>query len=240
VGQFTLHNPSDIFYSDIKVPSVFAGLCGCSTEAQQAMEASFLYSKITGEDSNTNTCHHPTCDDISPFTVTVGPSKSGIPMSVRKSSSWNLLLIGKVKWFLIEPGRVQSLHHARYGDNGLFSHDDEFVLESHILPTNRWIEKILPELRSRITVHEVIQLPTEVLYIPQGWYFATLHLSDAVIISQEFCVIKSNTLRVTPLGYQIYGGYDIYDGTIGTLNRLRKSYKFDKKIRQNKKVVSSY
>jgi hypothetical protein len=145
--------------------------------------------------------------------LTLGPGGTGVPMHSH-NASWNLLLTGKKKWYLIAPGQA------------IFDNDDDNndfksgkgAYNYHIKPTTEWLRDKAPKLRSKGILHEVMQYPGDVLIIPHDWSHATLNLADTVAISQEFCTLRNTIHRIMPLGNIIYGGKDDFreSGSIST------------------------
>ena len=152
-------------------------------------------------------------NDNEDIKLTLGPAGTGYPMHSH-NASWNLLLTGKKKWYLIAPGQAR---HIDDDDNTDFK-SGKGAYNYHIKSTTEWLRDKAPKLRSTGILHEVMQYPGDVLIIPHDWYHATLNLADTIAISQEFCTFKNTIHRIMPLGKILYGGKDEYRnlGTVST------------------------
>lgn len=162
----------------------------------------------------------------------LGPAGTGIPMHSH-NASWNLLLTGKKKWYLVAPG------HAAYyedDDNAAFK-AGKGAFDYHIKPTTEWLRDVAPKLRSKGLLHEVMQYPGDVIYIPHDWHHATLNLADTVAISQEFCTFKNTVHRIMPLGAVVYGNKDEFRNS-GSINTFQEGD--SQRIDRYKKEMDAY
>jgi len=136
-------------------------------------------------------------NDKQPFKMTIGARGTGVPMHAH-NASWNLLVTGKKRWFLVAPGQ---------GDNNVASGPPS-IKDFHVRSVSEWLMDIAPGLRSKGILAEVTQYPGDVIFIPHGWYHATLNEADTVSVSQEFCTSLVTEQRYIPLGLLVYGGKD--------------------------------
>jgi hypothetical protein len=139
--------------------------------------------------------------------LSMGATGSGVPMHSH-NSSWNLLITGKKRWFFVPPAHWKDVR-GKLNDLGTYD----------AKPTMDWLTDVAPELFIRGLVFEGIQYPGDVVFVPHGWYHATLNVGDTISVSQEFCTLLNTNQRVQPLGKVIYGGSDPHRG-LGIDNRL--------------------
>jgi hypothetical protein len=102
----------------------------------------------------------------------VGPAYSGVTFH-QHTAAWNALLFGYKRWFLLPPFHF-------YGPTTIAMHEWAKVLR----------ESFAADL------HECVQRPGEVLFVPQYWYHAVLNVSDCVGIAVE---LGSNQRLSQPL-----------------------------------------
>lgn len=165
--------------------------------------------------------------------MALGPSGSGIPLQSH-NASWELLVTGRVHWFLIAPGQAQNATTGEQISPSPSKRDGEVegaelkeAMGEEAPPTQglftpvEWIVKVAPALRSRGVLFEVTQHPGEVLFIPHGWlHLWWCDLGDCVSVSQEFCTAVNTDHRTHPLGAMVYAGRDDFRG-LGKFNTLR-------------------
>ena len=80
----------------------------------------------------------------------------------------NLLLSGRKRWFLYPPTALPKPSHP----------------DSHISILD-WARELLPTLAPRSRPLEVLQQAGEVLYIPDGWFHATVCLDNTVAVASQ-------------------------------------------------------
>lgn len=87
----------------------------------------------------------------------VGPARSGTPIQFR-SPVINVCLYGKRRWFLSHPAVA-------------------FYSTKHI---HEWVREDYPRLTSRFRPFEVIQNPTDAIFVPHFWSQGVINLEDSV------------------------------------------------------------
>jgi hypothetical protein len=146
--------------------------------------------------------------DYEPFKLTLSSMKA-ISVFHFHNASYNILLQGKKKWFLFPPSLVFNQTLFMEMEN-LLGINKTLFFQSSL--TQRHLKSLLLLLQSYSMVYEVSQLPQEVLFIPHNWGHIVFSLEDSISLSQEFCTVLSNNLRVQPLGNLLYGGKDAFRG----------------------------
>lgn len=242
------------FALDLPVPAVFNGLCATqspmpstSKKHDDNMSAQAYGDAVVSVDdygtaTATETAPPPPNTDadadatgvreerVEPLQVHLGGPLSGTTLRTH-NASWNLLLTGHKKWFLLPPGfdvhegakptcRIAVPGASRSGGNETAS--VESAPAQCLLPVRDWLRQAVPQWRWQNAVVELVQNPGEVLFVPHDWQYATLSLSDTVAVSQHFCTILNSDARVHPLGNVIYGGVDPHRG-LGMFKLHRKS-----------------
>jgi len=106
------------------------------------------------------------------FFLTLGGDESGVQFH-RHNDGWNLLLAGRKRWFLYPPARLPV---------------PAFPAEE--LPIRDWLLEFYPGLMtlaegSAARPLECIQREGELLYVPEGWYHATVNLGDTVAVASQ-------------------------------------------------------
>jgi hypothetical protein len=144
-------------------------------------------------------------DDM-PYSVFIGPMNSSVPIQAH-NSSWEILVTGLKKWYLMPPG------HSIYAftsdiNKRLANTSYEADLTQFILPIPEWLARHGNQLIRRGLVHEIIQYPGDIVYIPHNWAYGSVNLADSVSISQEFCTFLNTDQRFYPVGLGLYGGQD--------------------------------
>lgn len=115
-----------------------------------------------------------------PRYLIIGGMRSGTNVHIdwRSTSAWNASLCGTKRWVLFPPG-IAAETIAAGPDCG----------RSQRAPPIDWWLDVYPRLRARgaeLGMLELIQSPGEVVYVPHGWWHATLNLSSlAVAVSQN-------------------------------------------------------
>ena len=101
------------------------------------------------------------------YVFSIGKAKSGLAFH-QHTQSYNELIHGEKRWYLYAPGAIPKEGFSPW--------------ETHI----EWLDVVSPSLAQKDRPLEVTQRPGEVLYIPEGWYHATVSLSDlTVAITQQ-------------------------------------------------------
>ncbi len=152
-----------------------------------------------------------------PLRLVASPPGSSFPMHTR-AASWELLVTGHKRWFLMPPTGQQS------ADSGLLSNLDLDVEQSDPYADARKRATALDKLRGNIVLFEaevvrlrsegllfeVSQLPGDVLFVPHDWYQMSMShdSAESISISQEFCSWTHSDTRFLPLPFAIYGGED--------------------------------
>ncbi len=173
----------------------------------------------------------------SPFSLTIGPANSSVPVQAR-NASWHLVVVGTVQYFLIPPGHIFEVNEvvgAFLNENKHTSRNDE---KGSGLSADEWVQHIIPLLKTQQLVFETTLFAGDVLFVPRNWAFLSLHLSDVVILGQEICELRNTDHRLQPLGGVIYGGVDEFK-TMGRFkpyptipkHEFARSLKRDKKSR---------
>jgi hypothetical protein len=198
------------YTNDMKLPILKYPWIAFSNNASLQMPMNFKNDinipdifKTCDENNNNNTIN-----------LYIGPAGSGVPFQT-SSASWNLLITGQKTWYFIAPGESENI-------TGTSSLLEKNVNNFHIQSSIEWVNNIMPELKKKGIVSEIIQYSGDVVFIPHDWYYLTLYHTDSISISQEFCTSINTNHRMHPLGYSIYGGRDIYNG-IGEVNKLIKT-----------------
>lgn len=134
----------------------------------------------------------------------IGAVGSGVPIHAH-NASWNVLLFGKKRWFLVPPG-------VNASEPGLLTKAPATEWDFSVQSVSAWLSEHAPSLRSRGLLSEITQYPGEIIFIPHGWHHATLNLAVSASISQEFCTLRNSDIRIQSLGPVIYGSNDSFRG----------------------------
>ena len=157
--------------------------------------------------------------DEEPFKIYVGPKGSGAPIHSH-SASWNLLISGVKRWYLVPPGYRNEVSRSILNNKNTNNHkQDDYNNNNNLSDINigselnpfsvqKWLNTQAESLRKQGVLYEVIQYPGDVIFIPHDWFHATLYETDSISISQEFCRLRNTNMRYQPLGYAIYSGFD--------------------------------
>ncbi|XP_076468981.1 uncharacterized protein LOC143299581 [Babylonia areolata] len=111
----------------------------------------------------------------------LGTSGTGVVFH-KHADTWNAVVYGKKRWFLYPitntpPGGVYHGFHMRY-----------------------WYERVYPNLTASQRPLECVQQGGEILYLPEGFYHATLNIGDTVAVAMQK---KQPTLVAEKLTYQV-------------------------------------
>ena len=141
-----------------------------------------------------------------------GASFTAVPFRSH-NASWDLLLTGRKKWYLVAPGAevgdLLLFPHSNYSENTTQGNNDTHVGPTLPVP---WLSELVPKLRNLSTVFELEQNPGEVVFVPHDWHYATVSLANTVSVSQEFCTRLDTDTRIPPVGTVLYGGEDPFRG----------------------------
>lgn len=165
----------------------------------------------------------------------LGGAHSGLPLQAH-NASWNLLLAGKKKWFLLPPSALVEVprehfvcNETRAGATSAASSGGKIRKAglardaiSCVATAQEWLVQAVPRLRERRKLVEVTQYQGDVLFIPHDWQYATLNLADTVSVTKEMCTFRNSDARIQPLGSVIYGREDPHRG-IGMYQLHRKT-----------------
>ncbi|MBN1207258.1 MAG: cupin-like domain-containing protein [Myxococcaceae bacterium] len=91
----------------------------------------------------------------------IGPAYSGVSFH-QHTAAWNALFFGYKRWFLLPPFHF-------YGPTSIAMHEWASTHRS----------------RFAADLHECVQQPGEILFVPQYWYHAVLNVSDCVGVAVE-------------------------------------------------------
>jgi hypothetical protein len=110
-----------------------------------------------------------------PFTVdskqvlylALGDAYSGTQFH-HHADGWNLQIYGKKRWLLYAPGELPALHYPPLN-----------------IGVRWWIEQFLPKLTAEEQPTSCVVAPNELIYIPDGWYHATINLGESVGVAGQ-------------------------------------------------------
>jgi len=166
----------------------------------------------------------------------LGGAHSGLPLQAH-NASWNLLLAGEKKWFLLPPSAPFDApkehfvcNDARAGASADTSSGTKVKISRRlgrdsiacVATAREWLVQAVPRLRERRQLVEVTQYQGDVLFIPHDWQYATLNLADTVSVTKEMCTFRDSDARIQPLGSVIYGREDPHRG-LGSYQLHRKT-----------------
>lgn len=121
-------------------------------------------------------------DFDAPAILTIGTNGSGLAFHQHRRS-WNDLYIGEKLWTVYPPSKVPLTGFNPW--------------EPHI----KWLEEVSPGLPSGRKPTTFVQRAGEVVYIPEGWYHATMSIGRTVSIAQQ----PYAPLAGTPYFYMVNG-----------------------------------
>ena len=136
--------------------------------------------------------------DNEPMGLIIGSIGSGEPLVYSNSSKWDLLIVGKKKWYFIPPSFRSYIHAIPNAD----------LADFHVKSSIEWLQAFYTAYKQEYIISETTQYPGDVVYIPPGWLYVTLNLADTISVSQEFCKQYRTSERIVSLGHSIYGGVD--------------------------------
>ncbi len=136
--------------------------------------------------------------DNEPMELIIGSIGSGEPLVYSNSSKWDLLIVGKKKWYFIPPSYRAYIFAIPNADLG----------DYHVKSSIEWLQAYYQVYKQEHIISEVTQYPGDVVYVPPGWLYVTLNLADTISTSQEFCKQYRSSERIASLAHSIYGGFD--------------------------------
>jgi hypothetical protein len=100
-----------------------------------------------------------------PMIFAIGKTGSGIGLH-QHQDAWNQLLLGRKRWTVYpgDPGGVPPA--ASYNPSR---------------PHLRWLRDVYPSLPADARPLECVQRPGDVVYVPSGWYHATVNIGDTAV-----------------------------------------------------------
>ena len=110
----------------------------------------------------------------------LGTSGGGIEWHMH-SDGWNALACGHKRWFLLPPG-TKPPNYPRPSQGG-------GVLE--------WYHRFYADFAALEGAREAVQRPGDVLYIPEGWYHATINVGETLGVSAQ--LIRPRTAELAAL-----------------------------------------
>ena len=105
-----------------------------------------------------------------PLRLALGQSASGIPFH-RHTSGYSELAAGRKRWTIYPPRAFETIA-------------DRYSFEpsrGHL----RWLKDVLPKLPHEMAPLECIQDVGDILFIPGGWWHATLNIGETVAVVQQ-------------------------------------------------------
>jgi len=137
---------------------------GSGRRSQYAFDRGFLERNSLLRESIARPPYLP--NEFSRLMFGIGPSGSGLSFHYHQEA-WNQLALGGKHWMLYEPGSMPQP-------------EGECPGEVHL----DWLTKVWPKLKGTPRApHECVQRPGDVLYLPEGWWHATLNLGDTIAVS---------------------------------------------------------
>eukprot|EP01035_Chromulina_nebulosa_P028574 gene28574-37750_t len=135
-----------------------------------------------------------------PIELIIGSVDTGIVPSQKSRTSWNMVLVGTIHWLLVSPGQADVLH----------STEEELIAQYKSKYANfsasEWLDQLQIRLiQQNITFSWTTTRVGDVLFIPNDWSYASLHLSDSVALRQNFCTFIQSSYLWQQLGPTIYG-----------------------------------
>lgn len=112
----------------------------------------------------------------------VGPKRSGSRTGADPvgSAMWTAVTHGRKRWVFFEPGTPESVVRGKGTCDAAMQYQDALAYFDSLLP---YIKSDHPQLR----VHETVQGPGDLLFVPGEWWHGSLNLEDTVAISQVYC-----------------------------------------------------
>lgn len=96
----------------------------------------------------------------------VGSSMSGINFHSH-TDAYNGLVSGRKRWLIYDHRRVREPPHRAYG-------------------TLRWLREVLPRVAAEEAPLQCMQEPGDLIYVPQGFWHATINLGQSIGVSGQF------------------------------------------------------
>jgi len=111
-------------------------------------------------------------------------SGSAIHVDPRGTAAWNALLAGAKRWWFFPPNQSQSFAETIGADSVGFQPQP---------PLQWWRERVKQDDGRRMEqlgMLEVVQLPGETVFVPQGWWHQVLNLDFTTSATQNFVLPK--------------------------------------------------
>ena len=139
------------------------------------------------------------------FVHGVANAGSPIHQDPMGTHAWNALCSGKTLWVLFHPSTPAELLPTKSLDDGDIDDDDLWE------DLYSWIHIDLPGIRREVKAYfdsraaeeedkntgggnevewwyrEVVQMPGEIVFVPSGWYQASINLEESTAITQNYC-----------------------------------------------------
>lgn len=116
----------------------------------------------------------------------IGPRRSGT--TVHKdplgTSAWNAVTSGVKRWVLFEPHVDKKIAKGAKMFRKPNEDDEGIDYFANMLPR---IRQHILDNNLGIKVHECLQFPGDVIFVPASWWHGVVNLTDAVAITQNFC-----------------------------------------------------
>lgn len=219
--------------ADLTPPELFTSICTVPTDEPATPTSNSGTATVSSDPSTINTNTTATSTGVTnedasqrkwrrngvvePLQLHVAPAVTVMPFQAH-NATWDLLLSGRKKWFLIPPGGLIDAPASVGATGGNATGQGQPAGQSEV---ERLLGLVVSLRESRV-VAEVLQAPGEVVFIPHDWKYALLHLEDSISVSQQFCTFLHSDARIQPLGTVLYGGEDPFRG-IGLYKTHRAS-----------------
>jgi hypothetical protein len=124
--------------------------------------------------------------------LTMGAAESGVQFH-RHNEGWNLLLAGAKRWFLFPPDRMPTPHYP-----------------ASYIPIRDWVDDHYPGLPqlgpsgATSGLAECVQRRGELLYVPEGWYHATVNLADTVAVAGQRAAARGFDTDILTPGHRLW------------------------------------
>ncbi|CAJ0603157.1 unnamed protein product [Cylicocyclus nassatus] len=116
--------------------------------------------------------------------IIIGPARAGTNVNVTAlgASAWHALIQGHKRWVFIHPDAPREFVQTPMAEGGIYPKESITWFSSVYRRIHRgdW-----PALR--YPVYECRQKPGEIVFVPNGWWHATINEDDTIAIAQNFC-----------------------------------------------------
>jgi hypothetical protein len=106
-------------------------------------------------------------DDEDALYIAIGNAYSGTQFH-HHADGWNLQIFGKKHWMMYPPSQMPPIHYP-----------------SIYVGIRRWFDHFLPQLEESEKPIVCTAGPGDVIYIPDGWYHATVNLGESVGVAGQ-------------------------------------------------------